>query len=102
MGFSQTVSESQIRRKRKKRVKAFTLVEMLVVIAIIGILTAILVPVIGASLRRASEFAIITDMNNIELALEAFVDDGAVFYLNGHEIYRHNLADGPIEHGWKR
>ncbi|MDG2383427.1 MAG: lamin tail domain-containing protein [Pirellulaceae bacterium] len=36
---------------------------------------------------------------NTELALElsALVDDGAVFYLNGQEVYRHNMPDGEID-----
>ncbi|RIK78824.1 MAG: hypothetical protein DCC68_14305 [Planctomycetota bacterium] len=31
-----------------------------------------------------------------ELELNMLVDDGAVFYLNGQEIYRHNMPAGPI------
>jgi len=50
----------------------FTLVEMLVVIAIIGILTAILVPVIGGAIRTSHEFAIKADMKNIETAIENY------------------------------
>src|SRR5205814_98552 len=32
------------------------------------------------------------------LFLNAAVDDGAVFYLNGAEIYRRNLPPGPVTH----
>ncbi|NQU21160.1 MAG: lamin tail domain-containing protein, partial [Candidatus Nealsonbacteria bacterium] len=31
-----------------------------------------------------------------ELSLDTLVDDGAVFYLNGNEIYRHNMPAGAI------
>ncbi|NQU21347.1 MAG: lamin tail domain-containing protein, partial [Candidatus Nealsonbacteria bacterium] len=31
-----------------------------------------------------------------ELSLDVLVDDGAVFYLNGNEIYRHNMPAGAI------
>ena len=30
------------------------------------------------------------------MTLDAIVDDGAVFYLNGVEAYRHNMPAGPI------
>lgn len=32
------------------------------------------------------------------LTLRTYVDDGAVFYLNGEEIYRQNMPAGPIGH----
>ncbi len=34
-----------------------------------------------------------------ELAIRHLIDDGAVFYLNGHEILRFNLPAGPIDSG---
>jgi hypothetical protein len=33
------------------------------------------------------------------LTLDLAVDDGAVVYLNGTEVYRHNLAAGPVGFG---
>jgi hypothetical protein len=33
-----------------------------------------------------------------ELKLDLAVDDGAVLYLNGAEIYRHNMPGGPVEY----
>lgn len=33
----------------------------------------------------------------LELDLEHFVDDGAVFYLNGVEIHRHNMPGGAVD-----
>lgn len=51
--------------KKLKGKKGFTLMEMLVVIAIIAVLVTILVPSIGASLRKAKEAA---DVANIRAA----------------------------------
>ncbi len=34
-----------------------------------------------------------------QLVLNAVFDDGAVFYLNGVEIYRANMGSGPVGHG---
>lgn len=36
--------------------------------------------------------------SNVTLDVRAFVDDGAVFYLNGAEVFRHNMPAGPIAH----
>ena len=35
---------------------------------------------------------------NTELLLNTVVDDGAVFYLNGVEVYRQNMPEGVIDH----
>lgn len=37
-------------------------------------------------------------VSNVTLDVRAIVDDGAVFYLNGAEIYRHNMPAGPISY----
>ncbi|MCA9248424.1 MAG: lamin tail domain-containing protein, partial [Planctomycetales bacterium] len=37
------------------------------------------------------------DLSGALLSLNATLDDGAVFYLNGQEIYRHNLPAGPVD-----
>ena len=52
--------------------RGFTLIELLTVLAIIGILTVILVPVIRGALIRASEFAVITEMNHLGGAIEKY------------------------------
>ena len=33
-----------------------------------------------------------------ELTASLILDDGAVFYLNGQEVYRHNMPAGPVTH----
>lgn len=50
----------------------FTLVEMLVVLAIIGLLAAILVPTIGIAMRTVRQGAIRVEMKNMETAIESY------------------------------
>lgn len=78
---------------------AFTLVELLVVILIIGILMALLYPVMTAVIRRGSNFAMATDLNNLEMAIVAYKDrykdfppdftDAPVRPFNQTVAYRH-------------
>lgn len=56
----------------RKSLPAFTLVEMLVVIATIGVLVAILVPTLGAAIRRAKIGAVAMELNELSLAIEAY------------------------------
>ena len=43
------------------------------------------------------------DPSRTLLSLATYVDDGAIFYLNGHEILRHNVPEGELnEDTWAR
>ncbi|MCQ2352819.1 MAG: prepilin-type N-terminal cleavage/methylation domain-containing protein [Victivallaceae bacterium] len=60
--------------------KCFTLVELLAVIAIIGILAGILIPTLGSAQLRGKITQAKSDMKTIETALEAFAADNGGRY----------------------
>ena len=52
--------------------RGFTLVEVMVVVVIIGMLAAILVPVLGGIIRRTNEAAVKVEINSLENAIADF------------------------------
>ena len=69
--FRNPNSRLQIRRR------AFTLVEMLLVITIIGILAALVIPKMVGRSEQARQTAVRADLSSIKTALDAFeVDNG--------------------------
>jgi general secretion pathway protein G len=59
--------------------RAFTLIELLMVIAIIGVLAALLVPVIAGAYRKGQEAAEVTEISNLAGALQKFKDRFGVY-----------------------
>src|SRR5215210_2946023 len=56
----------------RRRISAFTLVELMVVILIIGILIGILIPVVGAIKRKAQAASSLAQLNALRGAIEAY------------------------------
>jgi type IV pilus assembly protein PilA len=69
------MSPSQQARARLRRRRAFTLIELLIVVVIIGILTAIAVPKFQATKGKAYFAGMRSDLHNLTVAQEAYFYD---------------------------
>ncbi|MCP4872445.1 MAG: hypothetical protein GY898_27440 [Proteobacteria bacterium] len=52
---------------------------------------------IPTTITFRTAFSFDADPDSTELTLDCLVDDGVVVYLNGEEVLRHNVDDGPVD-----
>src|ERR1051325_9044508 len=81
------------------RARAFTLVELLVVIALIGILAALLLPTVNRSKASAMKTVCLNNLKQINLGLRMYADDNnGTLPITNHvgsaykELMKHNVG----------
>jgi len=82
-----------------RRRTAFTLVEMIVVMAIIGVLAAILIPTLRAAMVRAKVTAIAGDLANLDAALNQFKEKYGDY---PPDISDRNVLSRHVQKAWPR
>ncbi|NQT05878.1 MAG: type II secretion system protein, partial [Dehalococcoidia bacterium] len=65
-------------RLPKRGEKGFTLIELLIVVAILGVLAAVVIPNVGRFIGRGEEEAGETEFANIQAAVVAMMTDNGV------------------------
>jgi general secretion pathway protein G len=89
--------------------EGFTLVELLIVIAVIGIIAAIAIPNLLTAIQKGKQKATIGDMKTIGTAVESYISDvsmapgaGAVTTLSQLEVYLESFyaKQLPIRDSW--
>jgi prepilin-type N-terminal cleavage/methylation domain-containing protein len=62
-------------KKRTRAIGGFTLLELMIVVAIIGVLVAVVVPNYQLYVRRGCNTAAINDLLNFREQMESYFDD---------------------------
>ena len=88
--------ERRFRRTFRYGEKGFTLMELLIVIAVLGILAAVLVPRMGSFLSSGQAAAANTEVANVETAALAFYADASAWPVDTNTVGANtSLRDGP-------
>jgi general secretion pathway protein G len=88
---------------RRKLQQAFTLIELMVVLVIIGVLAALIVPSVLDRAEDARVMAARTDVNNLSLALKLYKLDNQRMPTSeqGLQALRAKPTSEPVPNNWK-
>ena len=67
--------------------KGFTLIELLIVVAILGVLAAVVIPNVGRFIGRGKDEAAATELSNIQSAVVSMMVDQGLSTLSGNNSH---------------
>ena len=76
-----TFSNKKLNVVRANRLEGFTLVELLIVIAVIALLSSLLLPVLASAKSRAMSIKCVSNLRQLALALNVYADDNKFYPL---------------------
>ena len=83
------------RKRTNRRDAGFSLIELLVVVAIIGILAAVAIPIINGSRAKGARKEGMANVQRIAAELERFYADGNFSYVPGPTACSNGATGGP-------
>jgi prepilin-type N-terminal cleavage/methylation domain-containing protein len=81
-------------RLPKRGEKGFTLIELLIVVAILGVLAAVVIPNVGRFIGRGEDEAAETELANVQSAVTSMMTDQGLATLPAGNITAHDDAGG--------
>ena len=84
----------------QKRERGFTLIEMIVVVAILGILVSIVVPALLSAVNRSRQRRSMADMHNIAKANGAYAVDNGAYVAAIANLQPDYIMIVPVDDGW--
>jgi prepilin-type N-terminal cleavage/methylation domain-containing protein len=80
-------------KRSDRTTNGFTLIQLLIVIAIIGILAAVVIPTFQSSIRKANEASAVTTVNTIKVAEAKYVIDHQGHYGTFSQLFSEGYLD---------
>jgi len=82
---------------RRQNEKGFTLIELMIVIAIIGILAAIAIPQFAVYRNRSFNSTVLSDLRNTALAEEAYYTDNKRYTADQSRLVGNYASEGVVQ-----